>query len=89
MVRKIFLVISIFLLTYLSFSFFREYFDYHTYYYKMLDNWANTKLVLNACIFALAPAAYLLFARRRNFWVVLALIFFSLFGYGLFYIAAK
>lgn len=89
MVRKVFLVLSIFLLTYLSFAFFREYFAYHTYYYKMLENWTASKIVLNSIIFALVPAAYVMFSKRRNFWVMLGTIFFAMYGYGLVYIATK
>ena len=89
MSKKIFSIISLFLLIYLGWTFFDEYLIHHAYYEKMLSNWTHVKIVLVGIIFSLLPVSYIVFAKKKKFFTLLACLFWWLFLFMVTYINIK
>lgn len=89
MVRKIFLVLSILLVVLFGRSFFQEYLAIHPYYIKMLGNMENRKILWRWCFFALIPSLYLMYAKKKSFFVIIIALFLGLFFFSLTYISIK
>ena len=89
MLRNVFLVISTLLVVFLGYSFFQEYFALHPYYDQMLASNQNWKVVIRWLVFALIPAWYLFYAKKKTFWWVIWSLFIWLYLFTLTYINIK
>lgn len=81
--KKVFLVIMIFVFIVIGAEIFSEFMNNHTYYYEMFKSWENWKIVLSAILSAAIPGIYLL--RNKEFslkkfiiYLLVGLLIFSL-----------